>query len=117
MTSKKLLRTFPVESLMEAYRAPSTDQWSAFNGITVKIAPLFDGSTSWFRYEELIDDWQDITQLEAGRRGPALMTRLFGRASLYKGLLDRESLRVVDGVKFFTDTLRILHHERKGDHP
>ena len=106
----KFLRTIPVESLIEAYRAPSTDQLLAVNGIMVKMPPLFDGSTSWFRCEELIDDWQDITQLEAGRRGPAaLMNRLFvGEASLHKGLLDRESPRAEDGVKYFKDTLRPL---------
>ena len=43
--------------------------------------------------------------LEAERRGPALKSRLVGDAELYKGLLDRESLRAADGVKF-TDTLR-----------
>ena len=51
----------------------------------MKNPPLFDGSSSWFRYEELIDDWQDITQLEAGRRGPALKNRLVEEeTSLYK---------------------------------
>ena len=55
----------PDHSLIEAYRAPSEDQWTASNGITAKIAPLFDGSASWFKYEELIDDWLDLTVLEA----------------------------------------------------
>ena len=47
------LDDFPVEnrdrtaeSLVGAYRAESTDQWTAVNGITTKIPPLFDGSTS-----------------------------------------------------------------------
>ena len=38
------------ESLSGAYRAEATDQWTAFRGITVKIPPLFDGPTSWFKY-------------------------------------------------------------------
>ena len=54
----------PAESLVGAYRAESTDQWTAGSGITMKIPPLFDGSTSWFKYEELIDDWLDLTVLE-----------------------------------------------------
>ena len=33
-------------------------------GITTKIPPLFDGSTSWFKYEELIEDWLDLAVLE-----------------------------------------------------
>ena len=32
--------------------------------------------------------------------------RLVGDAGMYKGLLDREFLRVADGVKYFRDTLR-----------
>ena len=53
------------ESLVGAHRAESTDQFSAGCGITTKIPPLFDGSPSWFKYEELIDDWLDLTVLES----------------------------------------------------
>ena len=52
----------PAESMVGAYRAESTDQFSAGSGITTKIPALFDGSTSWFMYEELIDDWLDLVQ-------------------------------------------------------
>ena len=31
--------------------------------VTTKIPPGFDGRTSWFAYEEAIDDWCDITEL------------------------------------------------------
>ena len=41
----------PAESGVGAYRAESTDQWTVEIGITTKIPPLFDGSTSWFKYE------------------------------------------------------------------
>ena len=57
----------PAESMVGAFRAESTDQWTAGSGITAKIPPLFDGSSSWFEYEELIDDWLDLTVLEAGK--------------------------------------------------
>ena len=83
----------PAESLVGAYCAESTDQWTAGSGIMTKIPPLFDGSTSWCKYEELIDDWLDLTVPEAEKRGPALKNRLVGDAEMYKGLLDRESLR------------------------
>ena len=53
------------ECMVGAYRAESTDQHTAGSGITTKIPPLSDGSTSWFKYEELIDDWLDLTVLEA----------------------------------------------------
>ena len=75
------------ESLGGEYRAEATDQWTASSGITAKVPPLFDGSTSCIKYEELIDVWLDFTQLEAGKRGPALKNRLVGDASMYKGLL------------------------------
>ena len=70
------------------------------------IPPLFDVLTSWFKYEELIDDWLDLTQLEPGKRGPALKNRLVGDAAMHKELLDREPLRSEVGVQFFFGTLR-----------
>ena len=59
-----------------------------------------------FKYEELIDEWLDLTVLEAEKRGPALKNPLVGDAEMYKGLLDREHLKTADGVKYFRDTLR-----------
>ena len=53
------------ESMVGSHRAESSDQWTAGSGITTKIPPLFDGSTSWFKYEELIDGWLDLAVLEA----------------------------------------------------
>ena len=50
-------KTISAESMVGAYRAESTDQWTAASGITTKIPPLFDGSTSWFKNEEPIDGW------------------------------------------------------------
>ena len=46
--------------------------------------------------------------LEETKRGPGLKNRLVGNAEMHKGLLDRESLRAADGVKYFRNTLR--HH-------
>ena len=39
--------------------------------MTTKVAPAYDGRTSFFAFEDAIDDWCDITELEAERRGPA----------------------------------------------
>ena len=99
-------RDKPAESMVGAYRVQSTDEWTAASGTSSNIPPLFDGSTSWFKYEELIDDWLDLTVLEAGKRRPALKNRFVGDAEMYKGLLNRESLRAENGVKYFRDTLR-----------
>ena len=88
------------------YHAESTHQYTAGDGITTKIPTFYCGSTSWFKYEEFIDDWLDLKVLEAEKRGPALKNWLVGDADMYKGLLDRESLRVADGVKYFRDAQR-----------
>ena len=77
----------PDESLVGAYRVESTEQWTAGSGITTKIPPHFDGSTPWFKYEELIDDWLDLTVLEAEKRRLTLRNRLVGDAETYRGLL------------------------------
>ena len=61
----------PAESMVGAYRAESTDHYTAGSGITPKIPPLFDGSTSSFKYEDLFDDSLDLTVLEAEKRGQA----------------------------------------------
>ena len=92
--------------MVGAFRAESTDEWTVASGITSKI-PLFDGSTSWFKCEELIDDWLDLAVLEVTKGGPALKNRLISELQKsVKGLLNRESLRAEDGVKYFRDTLR-----------
>ena len=102
------------ESMVGAYRALSTDQQTEGSGITTKIPPLFDGSTSWFKYEELIDDWLDLTVLEVSKWGPALKNRFVGDAEMHKGLLDREPLMAPDGVKYCKDTLR--RHQRSSQY-
>ncbi len=75
--------------------------------ITTKIPPSYDGKTSWFAYEELVDDWCDITELDAEKRGPALRKRLEGEATVYKPLLDRDLLRDArTGVEYFKTQMR-----------
>ena len=48
----------------------------------------------------------NLTQIEAGNRGPPLMNRLVGDASIYKKLLDQKPLTSEDGVKYFMKTVR-----------
>ena len=75
-------------------------------GITPKIAPAYDGTTSWFEYEQLIDDWCDITTLDESKRGPSLKTRLTGLAAVQKESLDRTKLAAQDGVDYFKRKMR-----------
>ena len=72
------------------------------SGITSKIPPAYDVTTSWFKHEELIEDWLDLTVLDTSKQGPALKNRLHGNAAKYKPLL---ALRAQDGVKYFRDKL------------
>ena len=76
--------------------------------VTTKVPPGFDGKTSWFAFEDAIDDWCDITELETEKWGPALRNRLEGEVSVYKRLLDRDELRQPNGrgVEYFKRTLR-----------
>ena len=80
---------------------------SMYQQVTTKIPPTFNGMTSWFAYEEAIDDWCDVTELEPEKRGPALRNRLEGEAAVYKPLLDRDQLRDAQhGVRYFKTALR-----------
>eukprot|EP00439_Symbiodinium_sp_Y106_P048498 s3751_g6.t1 len=82
---------------------------SAFQQVTTKVPPSYDGRGSWFAYEEEIDDWCDITELDADKRGPALRNRLEGEAAIHKRLLDRDRLKdPTNGVKYFKSFLRPL---------
>ena len=42
---------------------------------TTKIPPAYAGDTSWFAFEEAVEDWLDVTELDAEKRGPALRNR------------------------------------------
>ena len=75
--------------------------------MTTKIPPSYDGSKSWFAFEELIDDWCDVTEIDPAKRGPALRNALQGDASVYKNLLDREKLLdPIYGVEYFKKEMR-----------
>jgi len=72
-----------------------------------KVAPAFDGRGPWFVFEEMVQDWQDITIIDETKRGAHLRNRLSGEAVVYRTTLDREKLADKDnGVQYFMDTLR-----------
>ena len=86
---------------------PQTSNIHMTQQMTTKVAPAYDGRTSFFAFEDAIDDRCDITELGAEKRGPALRNRLKGDASQYKRLLDRELLRDPnEGVNYFKRFLR-----------
>ena len=59
-------------------------------------------------FEDAIDNWCDITELESEKWRPAHRNRLEGEASVFKRLLDREELRQPNGrgEEYFKRTLR-----------
>ena len=60
--------------------------------MTPKVPPTFDGQSSWFEFEDLIDDWMGITTLTPERLGPSLKNALVGAAEFYK-MLNNADLR------------------------
>ena len=85
--------------------AAEEEQWDSFpahatptmvhaaHPVTTEVPPGYDGTTNWFRYADAVEEWCDLTKIEAKRRGPAVAARLSGRAEIYKERLDRERLR------------------------
>ena len=63
--------------------------------MTAKQPPSYDGKVSWFRYEELMDDWVTITTVEAPKRGPVLKSRLTGDAYMYKAVLQTTFCKIL----------------------
>ena len=43
--------------------------------MTRKVAPSYDGKTRFLAFQDAIDDWCDITELEPEKCGPALRNR------------------------------------------
>jgi len=89
--------------------AGQSSQATAIQTVTTKIPPSYDGRSSWFAYEEVIDNWLDVTELEPEKWGPALRNRLEGEAAAYAPLLDRDALKQLNGagVEYFKRELRV----------
>ena len=72
-----------------------------------KVPPAWNGRGSWFAFEELVFDWEDITILDQEKRGPALKNRLCDEAAVYKPMLDRARLKdETHGVDYFLKMMR-----------
>ena len=85
----------------------ATETSSGSLRMTPKIPPTFDGTTSWFEFEDLIEDWLGITTLTNEKIGPSLKNALVGPAVFYKNLFDNTLLRNPDrGLAHFKEVLR-----------
>ena len=79
----------------------------AAHPVTTEVPPGYDGSMNWFKYADAVEEWCDLTKVEAMRCGPAIAARLSGRAEIFNERLDRERLRDPEtGVDYFLATLR-----------
>ena len=76
----------PDDEVDYSYIQQRVNHWRIHETSTTKVPPSLDGATSWFAYEEAIDDWCDITELEPPKRAPALRNRLTGTAETYNGI-------------------------------
>ena len=74
---------------------------------------MFNGTTSWFAYEEAIEDWCDITELDAEKRGPALRNRLEGDAAVYRSLLDRDQFRDAQNGEIFQKQFKTTFYQEQ----
>ena len=79
----------------------------AAHSVMTEVPPGYDGTTSWFKYSDAVEEWCDLTKVEAKRRGPAIAARLSGRAELFKERFERERLKDPEtGVECLFSTLR-----------
>ena len=81
----------------EAYAAASHSENRMGIKMTPKVPPQFDGQSSWFEYEDLIDDWLWITTLDADKHGPSLKNALIGSASFISrcSIMPYSEIRIV----------------------
>ena len=69
-------------------KAPQQPSIHRTQQMTTKVAAAYYENISFFAFEDAIDDWLDVTELEPEKRGPALRNRLEGEAQQCKRLLD-----------------------------
>ena len=86
---------------------PTPAMQHAAHPVTTEVPPGYDGTISWLKYSDAVEEWCHLTKVEAKRRGPAIATRLSGRAELFKERLERDRLRDPEkGVEYLLSTLR-----------
>eukprot|EP00971_Amphidinium_carterae_P141576 2805112-Amphidinium_carterae.1 len=78
--------------------ARASGPWAGQRPVTTKIPPgSMEPPGGLPLRKEAVEDWLDITELEEGRRGPALKARLEGAAYMYRAVLNRERLKAING--------------------
>ena len=52
----------------------------AAHPVNTEVPPGYDGTTGWLNYSDAVEEWCDLTKVEARRRGPVIAARLSDRA-------------------------------------
>ena len=95
--------SFATDHRQHAYAGGS--QLKPGERFNAKVPPSYGGG-SWFAYEEDVQDWETLTELDVKKRGPALKNATYGMANLPKKTLEREKLVQEDGVEYLLNKLR-----------
>ena len=75
--------------------------------MTKKVPPYFDGRMSWFSFEDMLQDWIEMTDEKPEKHGILVKQRLIGDAEHFRALLDNEKLKDPEnGVKYLKDIIR-----------
>ena len=82
----------------EAFAMRDDEAWSS-DKMTTKVPPAYDGLTSFFAYEEYVEEWLLITTIDDDKRAPLLRFRLKGNALTVKRLLNQDRLTQPGAIK------------------
>ena len=100
------------DHVVENALAARDDEALASLKMTPKIAPAFDGSTPFYMYEEIVEEWTSLTTLEPKLWATNLRNRLTGEAAFAKKLVNVEQCKDPDnGVRYFSRTPALVREE------
>ena len=51
---------------------PVPTMQNAAHPVTTEVPPGYNGTTSWLKYSDAVEEWCDLTKFEPKRRGPAI---------------------------------------------
>ena len=75
--------------------------------MSATLPPSCDGRVSWFRCEDLAQDWMTFTVIEPARQGSLLKNRLVEDAATHRESLDNgKPIEPDNGVEYFPNFLR-----------
>ena len=61
--------------------ASDTSDDTCRSPVTTEVPPGYDGSTNWFKYADAVEEWCDLTKVEARRKQSQPVYRVEQRSS------------------------------------